>query len=101
MPMKFSSALFLNLKRNLNHYEHIQKGKKMIPDTRLKTLKHFEELLKDSERLEWLIKLVDHLGIFNDDDIKEAGVNNKNFKKFIDLMMAVPIDELLADLEQD
>lgn len=73
----------------------------MIPETRLKTLKHFEELLKDSERLEWLIKFCDRLGVFDEDDMKKLGVNGKNFRKFIDLMMAVPIDELLADLEQE
>ncbi len=73
----------------------------MIPDTRLKTLKHFEELLKDSERLEWLIKFVDRLGVFDEDDMKKVGLNGKNFRKFIDLIMDVPIDELLADLEQE
>ena len=73
----------------------------MIPETRLKTLKHFEELLKDSERLDWLIKFCDRLGVFDEDDMKKTGVNGKNFRKFIDLMMAVPIDELLADLEQE
>lgn len=73
----------------------------MIHDTRLKTLKHFEELLKDSERLDWLIKFTDRLGVFDDDDMKKVGITDKNFRKFIDLMMAVPIDELLADLEQE
>lgn len=73
----------------------------MIPDTRLKTLKHFEELLKDSERVEWLIKFCDRLGVFDEDDMEKVGVNGKNFRKFIDLMMAVPIDELLADLDQE
>lgn len=73
----------------------------MIPDTKLKTLKHFEELLKDSERLEWLIKFVDRLGVFDEDDMKKVGINSKNFRKFIDLMMDVPIDELLADLDQE
>ncbi len=73
----------------------------MIPDTRLKTLKHFEELLKDSERLEWLIKFCDRLGAFDEDDMKKVGFNGKNFRKFIDLVMNVPIDELLADLEQE
>lgn len=73
----------------------------MIPDTRLRTLKHFEELLKDSERLEWLIKFVDRLGVFDEDDMKKVGLNGKNFRKFIDLMMDVPIDELLADLDQE
>lgn len=73
----------------------------MIPDTRLKTLRQLEELLKDSERLEWLIKFCDRLGVFNEDDMKKVGVNGKNFRKFIDLLMVVPIDELLADLEQE
>ena len=73
----------------------------MIPDTRLKTLKHFEELFKDSERLEWLIKFCDRLGVFDEDDMKKVGFNGKNFRKFIDLMMAVPIGELLADLDQE
>lgn len=73
----------------------------MIPDTRLRTLKHFEELLKDSERLEWLIKFIDRLGVFDEDDMKKVGLNGKNFRKFIDLMMDVPIDELLADLDQE
>ena len=73
----------------------------MIPDTRLKTLKHFEELLKDSERLDWLIKFYDRLGVFNEDDMKKLGFNGKNFRKFIDLVIDVPIDELLADLEQE
>lgn len=73
----------------------------MIPDTRLKTLKHFEELLKDSERLDWLIKFYDRLGVFDEDDMKKLGFNDKNFRKFIDLVIDVPIDELLADLEQE
>ena len=73
----------------------------MIPDTRMKTLKHFEELLKDSERLDWLIKFSDRLGVFDEDDMKKLGITDKNFRKFIDLLMVVPIDELLADLEQE
>lgn len=73
----------------------------MIPNTRMKTLKHFEELLKDSERLEWLIKFCDRLGVFDGDDMKKVGFNGKNFRKFIDLLIVVPIDELLADLEQE
>lgn len=73
----------------------------MTPETRLKTLKHFEELLKDSERLDWLMKFCDRLGVFDEDDMKKIGINGKNFRKFIDLMMDVPIDELLADLEQE
>ncbi len=73
----------------------------MIPDTRLKTLKHFEELLKDSERLEWLIKFCDCLGVFDEEDMKKVGYNSKNFRKFIDILMDVPIEELLADLDQE
>ena len=73
----------------------------MTPDTRLKTLKHFEESLKDSERLDWLIKFCDRLGVFDEDDMKKVGFNGKNFRKFIDLVMDVPMDELLADLEQE
>lgn len=73
----------------------------MIPDTRLETLKHFEESLKDSKRLDWLIKFCDRLGVFDEDDMKKVGFNGKNFRKFIDLVMDVPIDELLADLEQE
>ena len=59
----------------------------MISDARLKTLKHFEELLKDSERLEWLIKFCYRLGVFNEDDMKKVGFNGKNFRKFIDLLI--------------
>lgn len=73
----------------------------MIPDTRLKTLKHFEELLKDSERLDWLIEFCDRLGVFDEDDMKKVWFNGKNFRKFIDLVMDVPMDELLADLDQE
>lgn len=73
----------------------------MTPDTRLKTLKHFEESLKDSERLDWLIKFCDRLGVFDEDDMKKVGFNGKNFRKFIDLVMDVPMDELLANLEQE
>lgn len=73
----------------------------MIPDTRLETLKHFEELLKDSKRLDWLMKFCDRLGVFDEDDMKNVGFNSKNFRKFIDLVMDVPIDELLADLDQE
>lgn len=73
----------------------------MISDNRLKTLKHFEELLKDSERLDWLMKFCDRLGVFDEEDIKKVGCNSKNFRKFIDLLMDVPIDELLADLDQE
>lgn len=73
----------------------------MIPDTRMKTLKHFEELLKDSKRLDWLIKFSDRLGVFDEDDMKKVGITDKNFRKFIDLLMNVPFDELLADLEQE
>lgn len=73
----------------------------MIPDTRLETLKHFEEFLKDSKRLDWLMKFCDRLGVFDEDDMENVGCNSKNFRKFIDLVMDVPIDELLADLEQE
>lgn len=73
----------------------------MTPDTRLKTLKHFEESLKDSERLDWLIKFCDRLGVFDEDDMKKVGFNGKNFRKFIDILMDVPIEELLADLDQE
>lgn len=73
----------------------------MISDTRMKTLKHFEELLKDSERLEWLIKFCDRLGVFDEEDMKKVGYNSKNFRKFIDILMDVPIEELLADLDQE
>ena len=37
----------------------------MVTDTRLETLKHFEELLKDSKRLDWLIKFLDRSGVFD------------------------------------
>lgn len=73
----------------------------MIPDTRLEMLKHFEEVLKDSKRLVWLIEFCDRLGVFDEDDMKKVGFNGKNFRKFIDLVMDVPIDELLADLDQE
>ena len=73
----------------------------MIPDTRLETLKHFEELLKDSKRLDWLIKFLDQSGVFDGDDMKKLGFNDKNFRNLIDLVIDVPIDELLADLEQE
>lgn len=73
----------------------------MIPDTRLETLKHFEELLKDSKRLDWLIKFLDRSGVFDEDDMKKLGFNDKNFRNLIDLVIDVPIDELLADLEQE
>ena len=73
----------------------------MIPDTRLKTLKQLDELLKDSKRLDWLIKCCDRLGVFDEDDMKKVGCDSKNFRKFIDLVMDVPIDELLADLDQE
>lgn len=70
----------------------------MIPDTRLETLKHFEELLKDSKRLDWLIKFLDRSGVFDEEDMKKLGFNDKNFRNLIDLVIDVPIDELLADL---
>lgn len=73
----------------------------MIPDTRMKTLKHFEELLKDSERLDWLIKFLDRSGVFDEEDMKKLGFNDKNFRNLIDLVIDVPIDELLADLDQE
>lgn len=73
----------------------------MIPDTRLETLKHFEELLKDSKRLDWLIKFLDRSGVFDEEDMKKLGFNDKNFRNLIDLVIDVPIDELLADLEQE
>lgn len=73
----------------------------MIPDTRLETLKHFEELLKDSKRLDWLIKFLDRPGVFDEEDMKKLGFNDKNFRNLIDLVIDVPIDELLADLEQE
>lgn len=43
----------------------------------------------------------DRLGVFNEDDMKKVGINGKNFRGFIDLMMAVPLDELLADLDRE
>lgn len=73
----------------------------MVTDTRLKMLKHFEELLKDSKRLDWLIKFLDRSGVFDVDDMKKLGFNDKNFRNLIDLVIDVPIDELLADLEQE
>ena len=73
----------------------------MIPDTRLKTLEHFEELLKDSKRLDWLIKFLDRSGVFDEEDMKKLGFNDKNFRNLIDLVIDVPIDELLADLDQE
>lgn len=73
----------------------------MIPDTRLETLKHFEELLKDSKRLDWLIKFLDRSGVFDEDDMKKLGFNDKNFRNLIDLVIDVPIDELLADSDQE
>lgn len=73
----------------------------MIPDTRLETLKYFEELLKDSKRLDWLIKFLDRSGVFDEEDMKKLGFNDKNFRNLIDLVIDVPIDELLADLEQE
>lgn len=73
----------------------------MIPDKRLETLKHFEELLKDSKRLDWLIKFLDQSGVFDEEDMKKLGFNDKNFRNLIDLVIDVPIDELLADLEQE
>lgn len=73
----------------------------MIPDTRLETLKHFEELLKDSKRLDCLIKFLDQSGVFDEEDMKKLGFNDKNFRNLIDLVIDVPIDELLADLEQE
>lgn len=73
----------------------------MTPETRLKTLRQLEELLKDSKRLDWLMKFCDRLGVFDEDDMKKVGCNSKNFRKFIDLVMDVPIDELLADLDQE
>jgi len=73
----------------------------MIPDTRLETLKHFGELLKDSKRLDWLIKFLDRSGVFDEEDMKKLGFNDKNFRNLIDLVIDVPIDELLADLEQE
>lgn len=73
----------------------------MIPDTRLETLKHFEELLKDSKRLDWLIKFLDRSGVFDEEDMKKLGFNDKNFRNLIDLVIDVPIDELLADLGQE
>lgn len=73
----------------------------MIPETRLKTLKQFEELLKDSKRLDWLIKFLDRSGVFDEEDMKKLGFNDKNFRNLIDLVIDVPIDELLADLEQE
>lgn len=73
----------------------------MIPDTRLETLKNFEELLKDSKRLDWVIKFLDRSGVFDEEDMKKLGFNDKNFRNLIDLVIDVPIDELLADLEQE
>lgn len=73
----------------------------MVTDTRLETLKHFEELLKDSKRFDWLIKFLDRSGVFDGDDMKKLGFNDKNFRNLIDLVIDVPIDELLADLDQE
>ena len=78
------------------------KGKEMDDlEDKLTVLRNVEEVIKDSKRLDWLMKFCDRLGVFDEDDMKKVGVNGKNFRKFIDLLMVVPIDELLADLEQD
>lgn len=70
-------------------------------EDKLTVLRNVEEVIKDSKRLDWLMKFCDRLGVFDEDDMKKVGVNGKNFRKFIDLLMVVPIDELLADLEQE
>lgn len=70
-------------------------------EDKLTVLRNVEEVIKDSKRLDWLIKFLDRLGVFDEDDMKKVGLNGKNFRKFIDLIMDVPIDELLADLEQE
>lgn len=68
----------------------------MISDTRLEMLNHFEEVLKDSKRLEWLIEFVDRTGFLTKADIKRDGIDCKNHREFIDLMMNFPIDEVFA-----
>lgn len=70
-------------------------------EDKLNVLRNVEEAIKDSKRLNWLMKFCDRLGVFDEDDMKKVGCNSKNFRKFIDLVMDVPIDELLADLDQE
>ena len=70
-------------------------------EDKLNVLRNVEEVIKDSKRLNWLMKFCDRLGVFDEEDIKKVGCNSKNFRKFIDLLMDVPIDELLADLDQE
>lgn len=70
-------------------------------EDKLTVLKNIEELIKDSKRLDWLIKLTQHTGVFDSADMKLLGVHDGNFRKFIDIAMKIPMEEILSDMEQE
>lgn len=60
-----------------------------------KTLEDVGELVTDSLRLEWTIKLVMNLLEITKEDLELMGVENGDFRKFIDIAMEAP-EELLT-----
>ena len=69
----------------------------------IKTMQHMKvlnELQKDQKRLDWLLDLLDNCGVFKEEQAVEIGINKENAKELIDMLMDIPIDELLAKFSQ-
>ena len=72
----------------------------MTHSDKFKTLEDVGELLKDSMRLDWLIKLTVHMLDITSEDMKLIGVDDGNFRKFIDIAMEIPEEEFLQGLNK-
>lgn len=65
-----------------------------------KILEDVGELVTESLRLEWLIKLTMNLLDITSDDLKSMGIDDGDFRKFIDISMQIPEDELFNGLSE-
>lgn len=65
-----------------------------------KTLEDVGELVTESLRLEWLIKLTMNLLEITSEDLESMGIGDGDFRKFIDISMQIPEDELFNSLSE-
>lgn len=65
-----------------------------------KTLEDVGELVTESLRLEWLIKLTMNLLEITSEDLESMGIDDGDFRKFIDISMQIPEDELFNSLSE-
>lgn len=69
-------------------------------DKVFKTLEDVGELVIDSIRLEWLIKLTLSMWDITSKDMELIGVDDGDFRKFIDIAMKIPEDEFFQSLNE-